>query len=311
MRFGRSVQVTVRNQYRQISFDSSAFRITFDVRHKLGSKEGTIGKVEIFNLSANTEDDLLVRNTECEVVAGYRAVRGLIYKGTILRVERGRAKVDRYLRIHLRTGLPLEGTIRLALGGVNSARTAVRTIVQSLENRPPFENIILVESSLNLIPANATVSSWSFTGPARLALDELMSGIPPVDGLYRLSWNLKGSHLYIISTNKEREFLGTGEEGLDEPQDRQLLTLSESNGMLGLPEQLESGIRVRSLLIPGAEVDNLLEIKPPENVRNADFPTGTRTLFYADKQWRVVDVRHAGDSWGGDYYTEFEARELD
>lgn len=311
-RFGRYAEVRIKNQFREKTFTSNGFRMRFDVRHTIGSVRGSIGKIEIFNLSAETEDDLLVRNTECELKAGHKDMFSTIYLGSIMRVERGREDVDRFLRIHLRVGIQLEQTIMIALGGANSARTAVKTIIDALKRDMIFEGVELDESSLNIIPQSAIVRNWSFTGPARLALDELLAGFTPTDQNYRLSWDLVGTTISIVSTNKGREFLDTGNGGVEFPPVEQKFKVSETNGLIGLPEKLEAGIRTKVLLTPAVKTNQLMEVLPPMGIRG-EGPSGSASSlgFYVGKQWRTVAVRHSGDTWGGDYYTEIEGRILD
>jgi len=311
-RFGRVAQVTLENENRDTTFHSSSFRMKFDVHHHLANHIASTGKVTIYNLSATTESDLMLQNTKCEVRAGYTELPGLIYYGAIMRIDRGREDaVNRYLIAHLRAGIQLEQTVSIALNGVNTVPNAVRAIVDALKGRKPFDNVILVDSTLNVLPPNAEVVNWSFTGPAKQALDELLGGIPPRDGKWRIDWTLKGNHLFLTSTNRQHDIIARPNTTVERPANAQIIHISETSGMINVPEQLEAGLRVRVLLSANIEPDNLLEITPPASIRGSNPDGFGPKTFYADKQWRIVSVRHMGDTWEGDFFTEIEARQVE
>ena len=306
---GRTVKVTVFNNVRQKTFLSQDFRIRFDVRHRLASTKGTVGKIEIFNLNATTEGDLLAPSIRCIVEAGYGIKTGLIFDGYIMRAQRGRQGVDRYMTLHLRSAILLEQTISLALGGKNSVRSVIRSIVRAMKEDVRFASINLDEPSLSVIPAGVYLTNWSWTGPARLALDQLLLGVGLVEGLdgltYRLDWTVKDNTIYILTTDAD---LGpyADQDPVNKPIDETVFSVSEDVGILDVPEQLEHGIRVRILLNAGIRVDQLMKV----TAKTRAFRDERTPPFYVDQQWRTVDVRHNGDSWQGQYFTEIEAREL-
>ena len=283
----------------------------FDVRHRLASTKGTMGKVEIFNLTATTEDDLLKPSLRCTIEAGYKSGRGIIFDGYIMRAQRGREKVDRYMTLHLRSATLLEQTIMVAMGGVNTVGSVIRSVVNAIKADERFENVTLDNDSLSIIPKDLRLRDWSYTGPARLALDTLLQGVGKVTGLdgltYTLDWTLQDGVIYIIAADAD---LGPYSEldPVSKPIDETVFMVSEATGLINVPEQLENGIRVRTLLNAGVRVDQLIEVMAagdPRGREQRDPP------FYEGKQWRTVEVRHNGDSFGGnDYFTEIEARGL-
>ena len=309
--FGRSVQVTIWNNVRRWSFQSEQFRIKFDVRHSLGSTKGTIGKIEVYNLSASTEDDLFAPTIRCTIEAGYQQGRGIIFDGYIMRAQRGREGVDRYLVLHLRSATLLEQTISIALAGQNWAGAVIRAVVRAIKADERFESVTLDESSLSIIPAGVYLKNYSYTGPARLALDQLLQGIGKVRGLdnleYGLNWTLQEGVIYIIPSGLDGGPLGE-QLPITKPVDETVFEVSRKIGLLDVPVQLENGVRVRVLLNAGVRVDQLMQIIAP--VGDPRGRLDRKPRFYEDKQFRTVEIRHNGDTWGGDYFTEIEGRNV-
>lgn len=308
---GRSVSLTIRNNVREKVFHSEDFRMKFDVRHSVASTSGTIGKVLINNLSASTEDDLFAPSIRCLIEAGYAGNRGIVFDGYIMRSQRGRDGVDRYITLHLRSAILMEQTITVALGGRNSVASVIRSVVHALKVDERFEGVTLDESSLAIIPADLYLADYSYTGPARLALDQLLMGIGKikgVDGLtYNLDWTLQDGTIYIIAAGTDLGPLGE-QPAVAKPIDETVFQVSRDLGLLDVPEQLENGVRTRILLNAGVRADQLLEFVGP--VGDPRERKDRLPRFYEYRQFRIVEVRHHGDTWGGDYFTEIEGRNL-
>ena len=323
----RHAEATFENNARRVVFDSENFRMKFDVRHHLASTLNSIGRLTIYNLSQDTENDLMTRNTQVRIRAGYNDDIAYVYVGSVLRVQRGRESgTDRYLQVHLRSGLQAERVITIAREGPLSVQGLIVYIVNKIVDTPPFEKLYVNSASLNHIPITATRSSFAYTGPAKGALSAALSGIAgagsrratiladgrPFGGKrYRLSWTIRNAEVVIIKT--EQIFDPNGDvrdrEGLEAPLNANLIRVSEKNGMLDVPEQLEAGIKVKTLLRPHIKTDDLLEVILPDNIRGDDGYS--RNTFYTDKQWRITSVRHNGDTWRGEYFTEVEGRKIE
>jgi len=337
MRWIRDVQVKVFNDTNpdlpaELTIESSQFRIQFDVRNKLADTNGTIGKITVYNLTPGTEGFLSVDFHRCTIEAGYQSSgRGQIFEGSIIRYERGKSGPDRYLTFHLRANGILDQTVMFTLNGEHNHRSVFNTALarlRQIEIQGRTYNIQLEQQGgywlTEILPK---LENFSWTGPVRVLFNHLLKDVEIVryaefteedrragrdagePTTYRVSWTLQNETVYIFlvdpatNTPLTREDVGAGID---------TFRLSENNGMIGVPEQLETGIRTKTLLQPAIGLSWILEIVPPESARpDGSYGYEGRSLsihFYEGLQWRVTSLRHSGDSWDGDYFTEIEAR---
>ena len=301
MKFGRRAILRVRNLERERVFDSREFRMTFRTRRTL-SQMGSVGACTVWNLSGTTEDDMLERNNGIIFSAGYTESVAEIYRGNVMRSDRGREGPDRYFTLFFRSGVAMTASVvNLSFAGRVSVWTIIREIVDKIsQNSVVFRDIRLVENSLLLIPSDTTVLNWRYTGPASTALSNLLIGLR-IPGRV-VSWVLDGTHIRITELPQESERAGEQDIGVPATQDVEVHRLSEESGMVSVPARQDDGLRVATLLSPEIQLDQRVQIDPP--------PGTVGRAFYADEIYRVVDVVHHGDTWHGDYLTELEARPI-
>ena len=300
MKFIRRVRLTVENDFRKRIFDSREFRITFRCRTAIDSKANE-AEVTVWNLSGTTEDDLLERFTEVRLEAGYRDEPRLyqINQGQIMRSERGRDGPNRFFTLFFRNTMTTQAHVNVGIRGDIPVRDLVRELVDRMNEfaAPLSTPIVLIEHSLENIPEDARVSNFTYNGNAGDGLTKLLESVGIVERFnnrYRLTWTLGGNSLYIttISANDEEDIEATFPE---------TFILSEQKGMIEVPERLENKqIKVRTLLTGEIQLDQWIMIEPPA--------TSIGRIFYKDERYRVIDLLHEGDTWGGDFYTEIQAQ---
>lgn len=339
MRWIRDVKVSIYNDSNpelppEVTIESAKFRIQFDVRNKLADTNGTIGKVTIYNLSPGTEGYLSADFYRCVVEAGYvSSGRGQVFEGSIIRYERGKSGPDRFLTLHLRANAILDQTVMFSLNGSHNHRSIFNTALTRLNQIEvlgrTYDIKLENQGAYYLTEITPMLENFSWTGPVRILFNQLLKDAevvrspdfteedrragrdPGESTTFRISWTYEGDSetVYIFLVDRETSTPLTMEDvgaGVDR------FRLSENNGMIGVPEQLETGIRVKSLLQPAIGLSWLLEIIPPDSARpDGSYGYEGRSLsvhFYEGLQWRVTSLRHSGDSWDGDYFTEIEAR---
>jgi hypothetical protein len=136
---------------------------------------------------------------------------------------------------------------------------------------------ILVSMGLGLGPGSPTLppkvynSDVTFFGPAREALNEIVTDVGA-------TWSIQDGNVVILLTDEQT----TAE---------QAAFLTPGTGLIGSPTRTDEGINVQSLLNGLIRPGKLLSVV-------------SRSIIGF---FKAVKVRHSGDNWTGDFFTETEA----
>lgn len=255
--------------YSNINKDGSpGFRIRFDV---LTNTADTMNptSIYIYNLGPDSRARFERRHSKIALSAGYEGNEGEIFVGVVARVRTRKEGPDYVTHIEAKDGLLAhEGsTINQSFGQPTSLTDAVTSVVKSFEGSGiALPNI----PGLNL-PTKTYHSGIALSGKSITVLNQILKGS-------KLSATILKESLLITAKGEAR---GEGE---------QIFVLSTDTGMVGIPEVGESGITVNSLLNPQLEAFKRIIIK-------SRFVNGI---------YRMVTVRHAGDTFQGDFMSKIE-----
>ncbi|WP_456281591.1 hypothetical protein M1D55_19305 [Cupriavidus sp. JZ107] len=263
-------------------------RVTFDI-DKDASEQPNPHKIRFFNLAPATRKGIEEPDLRCVLYAGYGEEDGpiLLAAGAITFAYSYFDGPDVVTELEVRDGyVEIRDTaVSLGYGPGATARTIITDIAKQM-------GLPLVMA--RDVPDRAWQNGFSFYGPARQALHKVVQGTG-------LEWSIQNQTLQVVPKR------GTTL--------RQAVVLAADSGLIGYPErtregarekarvkdertgnranlvsaeQQRDGWRVRSLLLPQVNPGDLVKLES----RSAEG-------FY-----RAENVKHTGDSEGGDWQTE-------
>ncbi len=249
-------------------------RVSFRVVRTL-RKEPNTADISIWNLSEKTRSALQNRGMTILLEAGYQDDLKSLYLGDLSKVSHRHEGPDWISTIQSGDGLNLDATRILKSFGKG---TAVKDALKG----------ILTELGAAGEQALAAVRRGDLEG----AEEQLINGIalagPSPEMIQKLA---AGAGLEFSIQDGQVQLLDKGKATTDEA-----VVLATTTGLIGSPQPGEKGIvRARSLL------------------NGAIRPAGRVVIDSSliDGIFRVEKVEHSGDNFGGDWYTDIEAKPLD
>ena len=198
-------------------------KIVLDIKRSLDPDTQDNGTVSIYNLSGLRERRIRRSGTKIKVIAGYENFNGVVFDGSVQRIERAREQLARITKISLTSQVAADDT----LGGVSSigyhGDIALKTVVQDLVN--DIEGLTIGDTSL--IP-DVTLSYAYWAGKSWKGLVRVLEShrvVPYIDGA-----RVEFSRVNTPRPGGENQRLSVG------------------NGLIGAPTVTDDGARVRSLL---------------------------------------------------------------
>lgn len=241
-------------------------------------------EITIYNLSAQTENTLIKSGQRIILEAGYEGEQyGLIFDGDIVQIFRDKEESVSYKLILLAQ----DGDLFLNKGVINTSLKAgqtPRTIVNSLSTNA--ENAI----QLGSISDN-------------LQNKELARG--------KICFGLAKDYLRQIAKSEQASFyVNDRQVNIVKAQDMpkgQALKLNAQTGLIGTLEQTETGIKGKCLLNPKLNLNSFLSIDN-NSVRLQKISRDSKIRqLDQDGIYRIISLKHSGDTRGDSWYTEFTA----
>lgn len=271
------------------ALDLSEFRIRFSVRRGDFMNPNS-ADIRVYNLADSTVQKIQKEFERVVLQAGYPGNYGTIFDGTIKQVRRGReSQTDTYIDITAADGDSAYNfaVMNVSLAAGSTADDHLKQALQSMASR----GITMGESpklAVNKLPRGKV-----FYGMTRDFLTSLGK-------TQDVSWSIQDGKLTLIPNTAYLP----GEA----------VVVTSATGMVGLPEQTQNGITVRTLLNPGIRIGKRLKIDNA-SIQLYRYGLGvgaTRTNEFVHQQARVDDdgfykamvVDHFGDTRGIDWYTD-------
>jgi hypothetical protein len=254
--------------------------------------------VRIFNLSDATAQQIGQNEyTTLSISAGYEGNFALIFQGTIKQYRLGRIdQLDSYVDI-------------TAADGDEAYNFApILTSIPSGTNQTGLSNILAGAMS----KYNVTVNYAPTLPSNQLIRGRVMYGLCRDE--YRdfawtnnCKWSLQDNQITLIPYVS---YIAGGAIPL----------ISVSTGLIGVPEQTQQGINIRTLLNPNYKIGQLVQLTAGVNTfrRSLDLPsvvsnqaTALQVQTSADGLYYVMVANHKGDTRGNDWYTEMVCLSVD
>lgn len=271
------------------ALDLSDMRIRFAVRRG-DFKTPNSADIRVYNLSENTVQRIQKEFERVVLQAGYAGNYGVIFDGTIKQVRRGRESQDTtYIDITAADGDSAYNfsVMNVTLASGSTANDHLEQVLSSMKSRGVTmgETPKLSETKL---PRGKV-----FYGMTRDFLDILGK-------TQDVSWSIQDGKLTLIPNNAYLP----GEA----------VVITSATGMVGLPEQTQNGINVRTLLNPGIRIGKRLQINNTSIQQyryGLSINSGVSNSFVKqqakiadDGFYKAIVVDHYGDTRGNEWYTD-------
>jgi hypothetical protein len=271
------------------ALDLSDMRIRFAVRRG-DFKTPNSADIRVYNLSDNTVQRVQKEFERVVLQAGYAGNYGVIFDGTIKQVRRGReSQTDTYIDITAADGDSAYNfaVMNVTLAAGSTANDHLEQVLSSMKSR----GITMGEAPE--LSATRLPRGKVFYGMTRDFLDVLGK-------TQDVSWSIQDGKLTLIPNNAYLP----GEA----------VVVTSATGMIGLPEQTQNGINVRTLLNPGIRIGKRLQINNTsiQQYRYGLSNNAGTSNSFVKQQAKIADdgfykafvVDHYGDTRGNEWYTD-------
>lgn len=291
--YGRKATLIVSSASKQL--DLSAAKFFFQTRNADVNVPNTLS-VTIINLSEDTAASIKKEYTKVTLMAGYHdGPFGVLFDGTIKQVLNGRLNpTDTYCEIQAADAdLAHNFAVinkTLAKGSKLSDRVqAITDAMNKVGNTKKGYVFPDLDKLGGVLPRGKVLF-----GMARDYADDLANTSAS-------SWSIQGNTFQLIPL--------TGYAPGD------AIVLTSRTGMIGLPEQSDQGIKIRSLLLPTIKIGCQVQINN-KSIQQAQIDlsfTAINLLAFvaADGFYRVFVAEHSGDTRDTDWYTDMTCLSID
>ena len=271
--FRRVVEVSVGG------VEISLLRIDFDIRRRT-SGEQPGGEIVIHNLSDEYLYELSQTGLAVVLTAGYDESAGEIFRGLTAKAEHCRSAEGSNAR-----------SLKLYVGGMTGATKQVTLTAVNMTSREYARRIcsqVGLKVDVGGLP-NVDLRSPTHAGvPARRALNDICEKVSVKVGR-RISWHDDDGVVRFSS------------RGAAAPAASRL-TISPTTGLVGSPEQTDDdGLRVHTLLNHEVQIGSTITLTG----------LGRTPAERQERQMlRVMELRHHGTNWSGQFRTTLELRQI-
>jgi hypothetical protein len=283
----RKISLKVGNP--EFAIELSEMRIRFAVVRGDISTPNT-ADIRVYNLSENTIQKIEQEFTRVVLQAGYAGNYGVIFDGTIKQVRRGReSQTDTYLDI-------------TAADGDSAYNWAVMNVTLAAGSTPKdhLEQILRSMASRGISMGEAPELSTGRLPRGKVFYGMTRDFLDIFGRTQDVSWSIQDGKLTLIPNNAYLP----GES----------VVVTSATGMVGLPEQTQNGISVRTLLNPGIRVGKRLKIdnasiqrlrlNPAPLTEAATSLALVQVKLNSDGFYKVLIANHFGDTRGNTWYTD-------
>jgi hypothetical protein len=311
----------------QKGLDLSQFRIKFQIRQAdpIAAKPKTAW-IRVYNLApttignTNSVTGIVAEYTTVTLQAGYQTgAFGIIFQGTIKQFRAGHeTAVDSFFDI-----MAADGDIAYNFAVTNKALAAGATLDDAIKaHQDALSKLGATPGYNDLKTSGAAGGGVSTSGGLPGGINPTFLRGPVLHGMARAgmtnsanqagaTWVIENGKVQIVKTNG----FAPGEA----------VVLNSGTGLIGWPEQTESGIYARCLLNPNIKIQGQVQIDnqslnaqqgvspinqnltPPGRSPFVNFPSVTDFRAFAtvaaDGLYRVLVVEHEGDTRGNPWYT--------
>ncbi len=298
--YGRKVSLLV-GQNSGDAIDLSQMRIRFQVERGDFQNPNT-ADIRVYNLSRATASKVAGSEfTQLSLQAGYEGNFGLIFKGVIVQARKGReSQLDSYVDFTAADGDEAYHFAPIACS-LSSAgpKDTLTTFVTAMKAASTSQMLTL--SANPVFGTNAPPRGRVFYGNVR---DEMRTFAKAND----MTWSVQDGQLTLIPKSAYI------------PGD--IVVVSPSTGLIGVPEQTQNGVELRVLLNPNIKIGQAIRIDSTINqfrygidqlgsqAQNTNLQLSA-TKLNGDGLYYVMCANHSGDTRGNPWYTDITCLAID
>lgn len=296
----RYLRVKIKNlaQGNYSTFDES-WKITFRVRKCASASIFSYNTMElsIYNLNDETRRNLSEEQLPIIVDAGYKDLKATIFDGIVNNITTSKIGTD------IITTFYCSSNIQRYNGATNITFRNIKVVdaIKELCKMHGIEPIIPSDLDKGII------SSYACTEPLQKELEKIC---------YRYGISIGLDNGEIVFADKEKK-----EKGVINAD---VKVFTPSNGLLGNPTVLHTGIKVNSLMQPQIRVNDYFRLFAPYADYNLSDLTSAPNLVTNDELkafahiktkdynglYRALAIIHSGDTRGNEWKTEFDGVRL-
>lgn len=297
--FGRKISLILFKDEKAL--DLSQFRIRFNTTNADFESPNSLA-IRVYNLSDQTIHKIQGEFSQVVLNAGYETGNfGVIFQGSIKQFKIGReSNKDNYLDIYA-----ADGDLGFNYGVVNTtlaARSTVQDQIRAIVASMPDVEIDNIPDVISNKGNQVSLRGKTLFGMSRIRMRNIASTLD-------VSWSIDNGKVVLIPT---RGYL-PGE----------VVKINVLNGLIGVPERTEEGIKLTCLLNSKLRIGGLIRLNNSEIAQlvqqNPEDPTVYN--FYKgfqlnaplskDGTYRLYSVEHEGDSRGREWYSKLTALAVD
>lgn len=261
-------------------------RIVFDITKTI-LRDPNLAEITLYNLSPDTEREIIQEGTQIVLVAGYEQP-GIIFKGQVFQALRGKENgVDYFLKL-----ICLDGDAYMNLAFVSGTITPNSTRQQIAQQVLRDSTIQLDSVVVDNLPNTNFVDGSSPTNERA----KVVFGDPSkyLDNISKM-----GNSSFYIDNNEGRFFnpISTGGKS-----DAHLLTVE--TGLIGVPQQVDYGVEAKCLLNPSIRLGDFIKIDNRSVLQQQLTIGQIPYLLDSDGIYRIIKIHYSGDSRGQDWYCD-------
>lgn len=286
--FGRKVSLII-GQNSGDALDLSELRFRFDVRRGDLQTPNSC-RIRVYNVSSDTARRAQKEFSRVVLQAGYPGNFGIIFDGTIKQARRGReSQTDTYLDITAADG---DSAYNFAVVNTTLAAgsTAADHVAAACTAMNPYG---VTQGYLPELPSNPLPRGKVMFGMARDFMRWTARTCQTV-------WSIQDGKVVMVP---ETSYM-PGE----------IPVITAETGMVGLPEQTQSGITVKMLLNPSVKIGRLIKIDNA-SVQQYEYSLNVgqqaqneriekQAKLQDDGFYYVMLAEHTGDTRGNEFYTD-------
>jgi hypothetical protein len=293
----RKVSLIVgQNEASRGALDLSELRIRFSVKRGDIQTPNT-ADIRVYNLSEQTAQNIQKEFTRVVLQAGYEGNYGVIFDGQIKQIRRGReTQTDTYIDITAADG---DSAYNFAMTSISLAAGSTPNDHVGAVLKDMASHNVTEGNSPNL-PGNPLPRGKVIFGMSRDVMRNIAINTDT-------SWSIQDGKLNMVPLTAYM------------PGDIPVLTAA--TGVIGMPEQTQGGIKLKTLLNPNLKIGQAVKI---DNASIQRYKFGlalnqqVQNLFDEqvvklndDGLYYVMIADHSGDTRGNEFYTELTCLAID
>ena len=273
--------------------DLSQLRVTFTVE-KTDNETPNHAQIKIYNLTKDTENQIINEFTRVTLQAGYQENFGVIFDGEIVQSKRGRDNgTDSYVIIEASDGDSAYNyaIINTTLAAGSSQSDHVNAVAKAMG----------INKGSTVTKKHTLPRGKVMYGSAR----DVMRQSAKANGQ---SWNIQNGKLQLLSYH--------------DVLPNQAVLLNSQTGLIGGAEQSTKGVKVKALINPmlhiGAKIIvneediSLAKIGKDKPAKRDGTPDTTKpATIAADGAYKIIGTTYTGDTYGNDWYVDIICIDID